>query len=207
MELLVTVADVRSRLVLPVHTDVDNAITSAITAAQLDVEAQLGLTFAAQQGGSDLFHVDVESLWTTLPHDVAPLRLHTGFVNRASLVLTRFDFLEDALDSEYAGGEVINPRYYMMSERDAIMGVVRVNTAYYDKTFVRVQYDSGMEDEAPDWLRQAIIERTTTMISTVAPSKDTPQAVSLGKNNKDNTLMLLRPFNRRAVAFAFDPVN
>lgn len=209
MDLLVTVAEVRARLVLPVHPDVDKAITSSILSAQLEIESQLGLSFTEQTGATDLFHIEVAHYWSSLPHELAPLRLRTGFVKPGSVALHRYPFLEDAMDPSFVG-ETIASRFYTMSSRDAVLGIVRVNTAYYDESFVRVTYSTSLDiTEVPygDNLKQAIIERATALIATVTPSAETDEAVALDKGSRDNTAHLLRMFNRLAVAFAFDPVD
>lgn len=209
MDLLVTETEIRERMSLPEHADISDAVLSALGAAQIRIESALGVKFTRQTGLRDIFRINVKEKWFSLPDDLAILRLKAGFIDKDSVVIRSYDTLEYAMDPAVTG-DVVDARYYSVTDDDAMKGVVRINALQYDLHFIEVSYDAGFTDaddeHIPDWLTEAIISRASGVLTTVSPNDQTAEALSLLAEQQSQIAQIISPYARGSIPFSFRPV-
>jgi len=172
MNKVITASEVRTRLALTDDEGVNAAINSAIGAALVRTEAVLG-TLLQVGTASDVFfidpHVDVATRGTFV------LKLSNGLAKQQGMVITYSGTLEGLSDSPDAV-----QAFVVQEER----GFVFIPEAL-SGNFIRVVYSYGLaeSDEAPSWLKEAVLCYTAKVLSS--------QQISDGKPELSNAFAFL----------------
>lgn len=144
----VTTQEVKDKMALSNVSAATPAVDSAITSAHLRMESELSTRFDKGQA-ADVFFCDPTKGYL-VPDKQFRLRLTRGFVRKAPTPVIRVS--TSASDS---GGEDVSAQCVVLWER----GYVFIPEETATGKFVRVSYEYGFNsnEQAPDWLKEAIL--------------------------------------------------
>jgi hypothetical protein len=195
--LLSTVAAVRDRLGFSSMTDINNAITGAMHAAESQLGAVLGTEFGAVSSQADVFWVP-EPGFVQGDHVQTEFRLKRGFVTTGTLVAERdTDFLFSAPTAITSEVNI-----------SLVKGVVVSYQHNFDVEYVRLTYDAGFAvdgvdstsydlSEVPEWLQEAAILQTMVTLET-HPSLESAGIKQDTKQLRFQISLMIRPYIRYA---------
>lgn len=173
--LLVAIESVKSRMVMASEQlGVNPAITSAIIAAQLRIEAELD-TSLTYQDSEDTYQINPELFGGVIPAgNLWRLYLKNGLVSEDKPVEVSYSRSRTGVYSPLSESDF---------EIDYDKGLVFISAGIHDLDFIKVKYSSGFEtDTAPDWLVEAILGYVPTCLSlgpAADPKKTAPYEDSL----------------------------
>lgn len=166
MNRIIEIKTVRSRLSLPDDEGVNDAIDSAIDAALIGVSSILGTSFGLAEK-EDVFFID-PSVETSVS-GLYLLRLSMGFVKTTpTLKVCVGSSLEEVLSADPTPiPTLLNPE----------KGFLKVPDTLTDHKYVRVTYTAGFteDEEAPDWLMEAMLGYTIKAMSSQQVSDGKPE--------------------------------
>lgn len=180
---IVTTKQVRARMAMsPFLTDNDEALLSAIDAAQARIAADYGMVFE-QKHFDDIFVLDTGSFNGVRPNGACRLLLSRPFVS--DVTLSGFTV---PLDTDLEKGIV-----YIPSQEDL--------------SNVTVSYKAGFEkpEDAPSWLVDAVITQVQIIFKMGTPTNDSNEVYSYVKPLEEHVKTLLVSHHRN-IGFAFKPL-
>lgn len=194
---MITVGNVRDRMVLPDAAANAPALQSAINGAYLRVEAELDTKLERINGNVDVFLLDKSKCGYVIPDNVFRLRLRRSFVKTAGFAILRSDSLD------FTDAEALTAADFKVNYES---GYVFVNKEY-ENDYLQVSYDSGFDTaaDAPDWLKEAILTYVPVIFLMNQPSKKKSENLPNVTASANHAMRMLEP-GKRTMGFAISPV-
>lgn len=199
-KLFVKVDAVKQRMAInPELEGVDEAVESAVRAAQLRIESEYDSKLG-RLSNADTFHLDAESFSGLQPGGMFRLMLRNAFV----FVDPTHPLVVKSGDKWNLCSDVVDPSLY---EIDLLRGILKVDADALQDKYVKVEYTSGFESasQVPDWVAEAILGYTPVVFNFGQTTNRNDEAEKGYKASGDHALAVLSRY-RRNTGFTLRPL-
>lgn len=187
--LIVTVAEVKARMSVPSGlAGADPTITSAITAAQHQIEAAYD-TSIPKQALTAVFFIDGDAFSGIAPDGIHRLYLPNGFIRKDTVPVvtsgSKWNSCED----------VVPVTDYVF---DYARGIIKIDEKYREK-YIKFVGETGFnaaDETAPSWLKEAILGYVPRVFDWGIKTDSDADSTEAYKASADHGLAVLSPHAR-----------
>lgn len=201
VKLLVDASQVRDRMALPDHVDVNTSLDSILPAAHLVFQSILQTKFEGIAGKTDLFCVNRHRFPVLDGH--YRCRLTQAFVKTTPAVV-----VEISLTRTSGYITLSLDQYYVDHEKGIVFVGQTVLESLGDVVWVKVTYSAGFDSEnkPPDWLLEGILTYVPAILNDQQTTNRSDESFRQYQDNMQLAEVLLAA-HLRGSAFHFRPVT